>query len=158
MNGTIGQTNLLATDFSRAFPHLPDRDSIREAADGRPAVLLVDDDPDIPPLVVAALSPFQITVDMAATGAEALIKLEQGGYELLVLDLGLADLHGFEILRYIRTHPRLKGIKVLVLTANTSLEALARSFGHGADDFVKKPFDLREFGMRAFRLLRPYGG
>jgi DNA-binding response OmpR family regulator len=56
----------------------------------------------------------------------------------------------------LRAEPRFKHLKVLILTANVSHEALARSFGHGADDFVKKPFDLHELAMRAFRLIRPF--
>ena len=54
-------------------------------------------------------------------------------------------------------HPRFLHVKVLALTADTSAEALARSFGHGADDFVKKPFDRQELGIRAFRLLGTAG-
>jgi DNA-binding response OmpR family regulator len=121
------------------------------------SVLLVDDDPDIAPLVDAALSPFHVRLDAVTSGADALQRLQRCKYDLIVLDLALDDVHGFELLRLVRAQPRFKNTKVLVLTANTSLEALARSFGHGADDFVKKPFDLHELGMRAFRLLRVFG-
>jgi len=117
-------------------------------------VLLIDDDPDIAPLVSAALSPFRVRLDAVTCGADALTRLQHRKYDLVVLDLGLADVHGFELLRLLRAQPRFQNTKVLVLTAATSLESLARSFGHGADDFVKKPFDLHELGMRAFRLLR----
>ena len=117
-------------------------------------VLLVDDDPDVAPLVEAALKPFQVEMDAVASGAEALALAQDSAYQLLVLDLALADVHGLELLQRLKAHSRLKHVRVLVLTANTSAEALARSFGYGADDFVRKPFDPQELGMRAFRLLR----
>ena len=123
------------------------------AVQEEPSVLLVDDDPDIAPLVIAALSPFQIRVEAVTCGADALARLEHRSYDLLILDLGLADLHGYDILRYLKSQPRLSHVRVLVLSGDTALEALARSFGHGADDFVKKPFDMRELAIRAYRLL-----
>jgi two-component system, cell cycle response regulator CtrA len=134
---------ILATASSMMQVHLD-----REAP-----VLLVDDDPNIAPLVRAALSPFQVRLDAVASGTEAVAMLQRRRYDLLVLDLGLGDVHGFELLRLLKSQPRFQNTKVLVLTAATSLESLARSFGHGADDFVKKPFDTHELGMRAFRLL-----
>jgi DNA-binding response OmpR family regulator len=123
-----------------------------------PAVLVVDDDPDVPPLVEAALSSFQVRIDSVHSGADALDRLRQGTYDLIVLDLGMENLHGFDVLRFLRAQPRFIHLKVLILTADTSHEALARSFGLGADDFVKKPFDLHELAIRAFRLIRPYVG
>ena len=118
-----------------------------------PRVLVIDDDPDIAPLVSAALGPFHVQVDSVTSGAEAMTRLQNQWYNLLVLDLMLGDLHGFEVLRHLKADRRFRDARVLVLTADNRLEALARSFGHGADDFVKKPFAVKELGMRAFRLL-----
>jgi DNA-binding response OmpR family regulator len=118
-------------------------------------VLLVDDDPDVPPLVDAALRPFDFGVEAVGRGVEALERLRVRPYDLVVLDLAMGDVHGFEVLRALREFPMNSRVPVLVLTADGSHEALARSFGLGADEFVKKPFDLRELGMRAFRLIQP---
>lgn len=118
-----------------------------------PKVLVIDDDPAIAPLVSAALDPFHVCVDSVTSGAIAIICLHSRWYNLVVLDLMLGDVHGFEILRHLKADRRFKETKVLVLTADGRLEALARSFGHGADDFVQKPFAVKELGMRAFRLL-----
>jgi CheY-like chemotaxis protein len=118
-----------------------------------PRVLIIDDDPAIAPLVSAALDPFHVCADSVTSGATAIICLHSRWYNLVVLDLMLGDLHGFEILRHLKADRRFTETKVLVLTADSRLEALARSFGHGADDFVKKPFAVKELGMRAFRLL-----
>jgi CheY-like chemotaxis protein len=124
----------------------------------RSRVLVIDDDPDIAPLVSTALVPFRVCVDSVTSGTDAITRLQSQWYDLLVLDLMLADLHGFEVLRHMKADRKLRKAKVLVLTADNRLEALARSFGHGADDFVKKPFAVKELGMRAFRLLDNSGG
>jgi two-component system response regulator TctD len=121
-----------------------------------PSVLIADDDPNVPPLVLAALKPYQMQTEVVTGGAEALARLRERTYNLLVLDLEMAGIHGFQVLRALREIPRYERVPVLILTANGSSEALARSFGSGADEFVKKPFDLREFGVRAFRLIRPF--
>jgi CheY-like chemotaxis protein len=122
-----------------------------------PRVLLIDDDPDVAPLVSAALGPFHVRVDSEISGIGAIARLQKEWYDLLVLDLLLGDLHGFEVLGHLKADRRFRATKVLVLTADSRLEALARSFGHGADDFVKKPFAVKELGMRAFRLLDNFG-
>jgi DNA-binding response OmpR family regulator len=121
-----------------------------------PSVLVADDDPNVAPLVRAALKPYQIHTDVVLAGVDALSRLRERSYNLLVLDLEMAGMHGFQVLRALRETPRYERVPVLILTANGTNEALARSFGSGADEFIRKPFDLREFGVRAFRLIRPF--
>ena len=121
-----------------------------------PSVLIADDDPNVAPLVRAALRPYQIHTEVVLGGADALSRLRERSYNLLVLDLEMAGMHGFQVLRALRETPRYERVPVLILTANGTNEALARSFGSGADEFIRKPFDLREFGVRAFRLIRPF--
>jgi DNA-binding response OmpR family regulator len=121
----------------------------------KPLALIVDDDPDIAPLVNVALSPYAILTDNVYDGATALTQLRQHRYDLVILDLGLEGLHGFDVLLALKKEIRLRGIPVIVITANASDEFLARSFGYGADDFVIKPFKPNELGMRAYRLLHP---
>lgn len=121
-----------------------------------PSVLIADDDPNVAPLVRAALRPYQIHTEMVLAGADALSRLRERSYSLFVLDLEMAGMHGFQVLQALRETPRYERVPVLILTANGTSEALARSFGSGADEFIRKPFDLREFGVRAFRLIRPF--
>jgi DNA-binding response OmpR family regulator len=121
-----------------------------------PSVLIADDDPNVAPLIRAALRPYQIHTEVVLGGADALTRLRERSYNLLVLDLEMAGMHGFQVLRALRETPRYERVPVLILTANGTSEALARSFGSGADEFIRKPFDLREFGVRAFRLIRPF--
>ncbi len=129
----------------------------RAAAD-EPLVLIADDDPNIAPLVDVALKPFHFRTDAVASGAAALVRLRARSYDLLVLDLGMADVDGFDVLRNLRDQPDYERVPVLILSGNSSDDALARSFGYGADEFIKKPFDLFDLGVRAFRLARPFRG
>ena len=121
-----------------------------------PSVLIVDDDPNIAPLVVAALKPYRLHTEAVNDGTRALSRLRERAFNLLVLDLEMAGVHGLEVLRALREIPRFEHLPVLILTANGSNDAIARSFGYGADEFVKKPFDIAELGLRAFRLIRPF--
>jgi two-component system phosphate regulon response regulator PhoB len=116
---------------------------------------VVDDDPDIPPLVELALGRYAISSDSVKDGASAIARLRVSSYDLLILDLSMGGPTGFDVLLSLKKEARLKTIPVIVLTGNDSDEALARSFGYGADDFVLKPFKANELGMRAYRLLYP---
>lgn len=120
-----------------------------------PSALVVDDDPDIPPLVEIALGRFAIASDSVNDGASALARLRDGSYDLLILDLAMTGPHGFDVLLSLKKETKLRKLPVIVLTGDGSDEALARSFGYGADDFVLKPFKANELGMRAYRLLYP---
>ena len=121
----------------------------------KPSALVVDDDLEILPLVKAALSRYAISCDGVNDGASALERIRTHGYDLVLLDLALGGLAGFDVLLALRKDERFREIPVIVLTGNESDEALARSFGYGADDFVLKPFRPNELGMRAYRLLHP---
>lgn len=121
-----------------------------------PSVLIADDDPNVAPLVVAALKPYRLHTEAVHDGAHALSRLRERAFNLVVLDLEMAGVHGLDVLRALREIPRYEHLPVLILTANGSNEAIARSFGYGADEFVKKPFDISELGLRAFRLIRPF--
>jgi two-component system phosphate regulon response regulator PhoB len=115
----------------------------------------VDDDPEILPLVKAALSRYAISCDGVNDGASAMEQLRSHSYDLVLLDLAMEGLAGFDVLLALKKDGRSRKIPVIVLTSNESDEALARSFGYGADDFVLKPFKAKELGMRAYRLLYP---
>jgi two-component system, OmpR family, alkaline phosphatase synthesis response regulator PhoP len=121
----------------------------------KPSALVVDDDPDIPPLVDAALGRFAICSDSAKDGPSAMARLRSKTYDMVILDLSMPGPTGFDVLQALKKDQRLRPIPVIVLTGNHSDEALARSFGYGADDFIAKPFKANELGMRAYRLLYP---
>ena len=141
--------------LSRLSPYSSQRYEFH-VSEPEPTVIIVDDDPEIAPLVNKALMPFDIRTEAVVGGTDAIMRMRKRRYDLVVLDLAMGDVNGFDVLRAIRELPLNKDVPVLILTANGSPEALARSFGHGADEFVKKPFDLHELGIRAFRLIRPF--
>ena len=86
-----------------------------------------------------------------ATGEEAVVIASGGGADVIVLDLGLPDLDGLEVLRRIRTF---SGVPVIVLTAHHQQSEKIRALDAGADDYVTKPFDIEELLARIRAALR----
>ncbi|HKW81739.1 MAG TPA: response regulator transcription factor [Casimicrobiaceae bacterium] len=91
-------------------------------------------------------------VDQVSGGIGADSALKTTPYELLVLDIGLPDIDGFEVLRRLRQ--RRSQTNVLVLTARDAVEDRVRGLDLGADDYLTKPFSLNEFEARVRALLR----
>ncbi len=113
-------------------------------------VLVVEDSPVIQRLIEICLRPAGFDVDFAAKGAEALEKAS-ADQDLVVLDVGLPDMSGWEVLTGIRENEETSGITVLMLTADGRGETEAHADELGADAFLTKPFrpnDLREVCLR----------
>src|SRR5260370_30868427 len=92
-------------------------------------------------------------VDAVETGDDARTALQTQPYDLMILDLGLPDVDGLEVLRRIRrTKSR---VPVLVLTARASLQNRVEGLNLGADDYLIKPFALEELQARSVELIRP---
>src|SRR6185312_4211610 len=91
-------------------------------------------------------------VDQVTNGVQADHALRTTPYELCVLDIGLPDIDGFEVLRRLRQ--RSTRTNVLVLTARDAVEDRVRGLDLGADDYLTKPFSLTEFEARVRALLR----
>ena len=102
-------------------------------------VLLVDDDPDLVRLLEFALSGAKIPSASAGTGAEALARLEEVAPEAVVLDLGLPDMDGKEVLAELRQ--RQPELPVVVLTASSEVSDAVACMQLGASDYVNKPCD-----------------
>ncbi len=115
-------------------------------------VLVVDDEPNIPDLVATALRYEGFEVDTAATGRAALDKAVNSRPHLLVLDVMLPDLDGFEVARRLRQEGR--RIPILFLTARDATEDKVRGLTLGGDDYVTKPFSLEELLARVRAVLR----
>jgi two-component system OmpR family response regulator len=115
-------------------------------------VLVVDDEHSIVDAVATALRYEGFDVAEAMSGRSALTAVQEGDYDLLVLDVMLPDLDGFDV----ATRLRADGIEIpiLFLTARSGLDDKATAFGLGADDYVTKPFSLAEIVMRARAILR----
>lgn len=114
--------------------------------------LVVDDDPAIADVVALALRHEGFAVDVAGTGGEALSAVARCRPEVIVLDVMLPDMDGFEVLR--RLGERRSGIPVLFLTARDTTEDKVRGLTIGGDDYVTKPFNLEELVARVRAILR----
>ncbi|MFD1216631.1 response regulator [Microbulbifer celer] len=115
-------------------------------------ILLVEDDPLLAQGLLQALTQAQYSVLHATHGEYADGLLQASEIDLVILDLGLPDMDGADLLRRIR-HRRLP-IPVLVLTARDGIEQQVEALDQGADDYMEKPFDLRELEARIRALLR----
>ena len=115
-------------------------------------VLLVEDQHDIAANIWDFLERRGHEVDHCGDGATGLARARQGGFDAIVLDLGLPRLDGLDLCRALREAGH--GVPVLMLTARDTLEDILRGFAHGADDYMVKPFALKELDARLRALHR----
>ena len=121
----------------------------------RPRVLVVDDDEDIRTLVRELLERAGYTVEEAENGRAALRNLFSTAPALVILDVTMPDLDGYQTLERIRD---LSDVPVIMLTARTQELEKVRGLSAGADDYVAKPFGRQELLARVQALLRRTGG
>ena len=115
-------------------------------------ILIVEDDPVLADGLTRSLRHSDFAVDCAQDGAQADLILAAQNYDLVILDLGLPKLDGFEVLRRLRR--RGGTVPVLVLTARDALADRVKGLDLGADDYLTKPFDLPELEARVRALIR----
>lgn len=115
-------------------------------------VLIVEDDPVLADGLTRSLRQAAYAVDCVGDGSEADHVLATQSYDLVILDLGLPKLDGFEVLRRLRR--RGAKVPVLMLTARDSLQDRVKGLDLGADDYLAKPFDLPELEARVRALVR----
>ncbi len=117
-------------------------------------ILAIEDDPDIVELLRFNLERESYRVRSALTGTEGLRKLREEPPDLLILDLMLPEMSGFEVCRTVRADPRLAHLPVIMLTARGEEADVIAGIELGADDYVRKPFSPRELTARVGALLR----
>lgn len=120
------------------------------------SILVVEDHPTIARQVVAFLDGLGWHTDHAASGRLAIDLASREEYDVILLDLNLPDIDGVEVCRAIKATAR-RNVPILMLTARDAFEDKARGFHGGADDYVTKPFDLRELALRCEALARRSG-
>ncbi|EKQ6357031.1 response regulator [Pseudomonas aeruginosa] len=119
-------------------------------------VLLTEDDDLIASGIVAGLNAQSLTVDRVASAADTQALLQVARFDVLVLDLGLPDEDGLRLLQRLRQQG--VDLPVLVLTARDAVTDRVAGLQAGADDYLLKPFDLRELGARLHTLQRRSAG
>ena len=115
-------------------------------------ILIAEDDQVLADGLLRALRSTGSAVDHVASGSEADAALATQEFDLLILDLGLPRLHGFEVLKKLRS--RGSTTPVLILTAADSVEQRVKGLDLGADDYMAKPFSLQELEARVRALTR----
>ena len=119
-------------------------------------VLVCEDDELIASGIVAGLTAQGFTVERVATASAARAMLKAAAFDIMVLDLGLPDEDGLKLLQQQRSQGL--EIPVLILTARDSVTNRVDGLQAGADDYLLKPFDLRELAARLQTLLRRVAG
>ena len=115
-------------------------------------ILLVEDNVELANWLARALRKEQYTVDWIANGLDADFALRSERYSLVILDLALPKMDGKEVLRRLRA--RKDETPVLILTANNSIQSRVSELDQGADDYLAKPFEVKELEARIRVLLR----
>jgi len=117
-------------------------------------ILVVEDDPDIVELLRYNLAREDFEVHSAADGKKGLEMARRASFDLIILDLMLPQLSGLEVCKEIRRNPELSSLPVIVLTARGEETDRVLGLELGADDYVTKPFSIREMVARVKALLR----
>lgn len=115
-------------------------------------ILIVDDEKPILNLIRISLSNAGYLCDTAEDGSEALEKIDNGKYDLILLDIMLPEIDGFELMEYIRPLE----IPVIFLTAKNALTDRVKGLRMGAEDYIVKPFEIAELLARVEVVLRRY--
>ncbi len=115
-------------------------------------ILIAEDDQVMADGLLRALRSTGYAVDQVSSGSEADAALASHEFDLLILDLGLPKMHGFDVLRRMRA--RGSSVPVLILTAADSVEQRVKGLDLGADDYMAKPFSLQELEARVRALTR----
>jgi CheY-like chemotaxis protein len=118
-------------------------------------ILIVDDEKNIRLALSMSLEKLEVPVETAASGEEALEKLAQGGYELMLLDLRMPGMDGMEVLR--RVSQQMPELKIIIITAYGSIDLAVEAMKLGAVDFLQKPFDANQVREMVRRILEKPG-
>lgn len=117
-------------------------------------VLVAEDDPFNQALIQSLLRIWKVQVDIAANGAEAISRLKHQAYDLVMMDLEMPVLNGFDATRIIRGELMLR-LPVIAVTANSHPADRQRAFAAGVDDFLAKPFGQAELKEKILQNLNP---
>jgi two-component system response regulator PhoP len=119
-------------------------------------ILIVEDDQQLRQQIEKALKALNFAIDTAQDGREGLYMINEFPYDLAIIDLGLPEISGIELIKQLRDIG--KNFPILILTARSSWQDKVEGLEAGADDYVVKPFHMEEITARINALLRRSGG
>ncbi len=120
-------------------------------------ILVADDDPEIVDLLRLDLELMGFTVEFVGEGASACKKAEAKRYDLVILDVMMPKMDGFEVCKKLRANRLSAATPIILLTAKGTIEDKIRGFNAGADDYLVKPFEFQELMVRMRALFRRTG-
>lgn len=124
-----------------------------------PRILLVEDNETNRNLLVRRLSKRGFEVSIATNGVEAIDKARADNPDLVLMDLSLPEMDGWEAMRRLRADPRSASLRIIALTAHAMAEDRRKATDAGCDDFDTKPVDIERLVSKMTALLaRPRGG
>lgn len=118
-----------------------------------PHVLVIDDDKNLTELVAMCLQQEGIRVTSVTTGEQGVLQALREKPNLILLDVGLEGMNGFDVLRQLRRDRRASACKILMLTADRRIQCIDRGMELGADEYFMKPIDPDSFGKTIARKL-----
>ena len=122
------------------------------------SVLVVDDEPNIVLSLEYLLQQAGYEVRVARSGEEAVTAVAAQVPDLIVLDVMMPTLDGYHVCETIRADPKLRSVRILMLTAKSRDVEREKALALGADDYITKPFSTRELVERVKTILGPGGG
>ena len=118
-----------------------------------PAILIVDDEPNIVMSLEFLMRKNGYQVGIARNGAEALAALAQTPYDLVLLDVMMPDVDGYQVCRQLRQRPDRAATKVIFLSAKSQPADVQKGYDAGADLYIPKPFSTRQLMQKVRELL-----
>ncbi len=121
----------------------------------RSKILLIDDTPDITAIMLKSRG---YQVNIAKDGLEGIEKAKSDHPDLILLDIMMPGMDGYEVCEKLKADPDVKGIPIIMLTAKYDPESIARCFKTGADNYIVKPFNLPALVSKLKQSLEQSGG
>jgi two-component system, chemotaxis family, chemotaxis protein CheY len=122
--------------------------------EGSKKVLVADDSATMRRMIIAALGPSGLTFEQADSGLGAIERMTLAPVDLVILDLNMPDVHGLEVLRFIRGNESLKDLPVIILTTRGDPQSRAAALEAGATLYMTKPFQPQAIVAEVQRLMR----
>ena len=121
--------------------------------EGSKTVLVVDDSATMRRMIMAALGPKGLTFEQADSGLGAIERMTLSLVDLVILDLNMPDVHGLEVLKFIRGRESLRGVPVIILTTRGDPQSRAAALEAGATLYMTKPFQPQAIVAEVERLM-----
>jgi len=119
----------------------------------RPRVVIADDDPDIRRLIEMTVTNAGCDVIVAADGEEALARVRESPPDLVILDVLMPRMDGWEVARELKSDPQTRSVPIMFLTSRGQEHDVLEGFDSGAVDYMVKPFSPRELQVRVKAVL-----